>query len=149
MRKVVASFFMSLDGVVEAPEEWAEFWPHQDPAENPMAAAINGLPKYVVSRSLQEAAWQSSTVLNGDLADEVSELKQQPGNDIAVSGSGTLVRSLIQEGLLDELRLLVHPVLVGSGARLFQGGEKQAKLELAESQALKSGVINLTYRSAT
>jgi dihydrofolate reductase len=182
MRKVVASFFMSLDGVVEAPEqwhlpyfddelgavigqgiassdafllgrrtydEWAAFWPQQDPAQNPMAAAINGRPKYVVSRSLREASWENSTVLGGDLADEVGRLKQQPGKDIAVSGSATLVRSLIDERLLDELRVALHPVLLGAGARLFQDGVAQARFELVEARALKSGVLDLTYRSAS
>jgi dihydrofolate reductase len=180
MSKLVASFFVSLDGVVEAPEqwqrpyfneemgaaigesiasseafllgrrtyeEWAAFWPHQDPAEIPMAEAINTRPKYVVSRSLDEVEWQGSTLLKGDLREEVSKLKQKADKDISVSGSGTLVRSLIQLGLLDELRLMVHPVLVGSGQRLFEEGEAEAPLELVASETFETGVLNLTYRA--
>ena len=179
MSKLVASFFVSLDGVVEAPEtwnspyfneemgaaigqsiasteafllgrrtyeDWAAFWPQQDPADNPMAGAINGLPKYVVSRTLDELGWESATLLQGDLREEVSKLKARAEKDIAVSGSGTLVRSLIQVGLVDELRLMVHPVLLGSGRRLFEDGEAAAPLELVASETFDTGVINLTYR---
>jgi dihydrofolate reductase len=182
MTKVSASLFMSLDGVVEAPEnwnrpyfndemgavigqaiastgafllgrrtyqEWAAFWPQQDPGELPMAAAINGLPKYVVSKSLDEVAWQNSTLLKGDLAEEVGKVKQQTDKDIAVNGSATLVRSLLEANLLDELRLMVHPVVLGSGARLFETGTPHTPLELADAQTFKTGVLNLTYRPAT
>jgi dihydrofolate reductase len=182
MSKVSASFFISLDGVVEAPEtwqrpyfsdemgavigqslaatgafllgrrtyqEWAAFWPQQDPGELPMAHAINTLPKYVVSRSLDDAEWQNSTLLKGDLAAEVAKLKQQTDKEIAINGSATLVRSLLAAGLIDELRLMVHPVIVGSGARLFEPSTPQVPLELAESQAFSTGVLNLTYRPAS
>jgi dihydrofolate reductase len=178
MRKLTASFFMSLDGVVQAPErwqppymtdeigavlgqsigssgafllgrrtyeEWAAFWPTQDPAQNPMAAAINGMPKYVASRTLADVEWQNSTVLKGDLATEVSALKDQPGGDILISGSATLVRSLLEAGLIDELSVLVHPVLVGSGARLFEAPAAKP-LELVASHAFGNGVLNLSYR---
>jgi dihydrofolate reductase len=181
VRKLTASFFVSLDGVVEAPEswhfpyfsdemgaaigramassdafllgrrtyeEWAAFWPAQDPAQNPMADAMNATQKFVVSRSLTAAEWQNSTVLNGDLVSEVSVLKAEPGKDIAVAGSATLVRSLLQKRLLDELRLMIHPVLVGSGGRLFDQAAVPVALELVESQTFSSGVLNLTYRPA-
>lgn len=179
MGNVTASFFISLDGVVEAPEtwhtpwfdeemgatigqaiaaadafllgrrtyeEWAAYWPQQDPGRNPMAAAINGLPKYVVSRTLGEATWQGSTVLAGALADEVPRLKERHGGEIAISGSATLVRSLLEAGLLDELRVMLHPVLVGRGTRLFQDAPQPASLELAESRAFGSGVLSLSFR---
>jgi dihydrofolate reductase len=179
MSKLVASSFVSLDGVVEAPEkwnspyfneemgaaiggfiasteafllgrrtyeDWAAFWPQQDPAESPMAAAINGLPKYVVSRTLDELGWENSTLLKGDLRQEVSKLKEGAEKDISISGSGTLVRSLIQLGVLDELRLMVHPVLLGSGRRLFEEAEAEAPLELVASETFDTGVLNLTYR---
>ena len=181
MSKLTASFFISLDGVVEAPEtwqrpyftdemgavigqaiaatgafllgrrtyqEWAAFWPQQDPSELPMASAINSLPKYVVSRSLDDAAWQNSTLLKGDLTDEVSKLKQQTDKDVAINGSATLVRSLLEAGLVDELRLMVHPVVVGSGARLFEPSAPQIPLQLASAQTFNTGVLNLTYRPA-
>jgi dihydrofolate reductase len=181
MRNLKASFFMSLDGVVEAPEtwhfpyfndemgavvgeaiaasdafllgrrtyeEWAAFWPVQDPAENPMSHAMNSMPKFVVSRSLEDPAWEHSTVLRGEAADEVSRLKQEPGRDIAIAGSATLVRSLLKGGLIDELRLMVHPIVVGRGARLFEGSIEETRLELVDSHAFRTGVLNLTYRLA-
>jgi dihydrofolate reductase len=182
MRKVVASLFLSLDGVMEAPEkwhlpyfneemgavigeaisstdafllgrrtyeEWAAFWPAQSADENPMAAAINGLPKYVASTTLNEVTWENSKLLGDDVAAAVSDLKQQPGKDISISGSATLVRSLLNEGLIDELRLMVHPVVLGSGGRLFENGTGRTPLELVESKTFSTGVLDLTYRPAT
>lgn len=179
MRKVVASFFMSLDGVVEAPqtwhfpyfneqmgaviadaigttgafllgrrtyEEWAAYWPAQPQAENQMARAINTLPKHVASTTLREVAWDGATLLGGDLAGEVARLKHEPGGDLAVPGSATLVRSLLADGLVDELRLMIHPVVVGSGGRLFEGGAHPTELELVESDTFDTGVLNVTYR---
>jgi dihydrofolate reductase len=178
MRKVVASLFLSLDGVMEAPEkwnfpyfndemgavigeaisasdafllgrrtyeEWAAFWPNQS-HDDPMAAAINTLPKFVASTTLKEVTWENSTLLNGDVSAEVSKLKRQPGKDISISGSATLVRSLLNAGVIDELRLMIHPVVLGSGRRLFENGTGQTRLELVESQAFSTGVLNLTYR---
>ena len=87
-------------------EEWAAFWPKQDPEENPIAARMNGIQKYVVSTTLEEPLqWQNSTLINENVAEEIEKLKEQPGKEISISGSPTLVRSLLQEGLLDELRL--------------------------------------------
>jgi len=180
MRKVIASFFISADGVVDAPqdwhfpyfdddmgavvggtlaqagalllgrktyEEWAGYWPAQSSADNPMAAAINGLPKYVVSDTLTGADWQNSTIVNGAaLRSEVERLKAEDGGDINVSGSGTLVRSLIAEGLVDELNLLVHPIVVGKGSHLFEGGPAPAALELVQSRTFGSGVLHLVYK---
>ena len=181
MRPVSASFFISLDGVVEAPEkwhlpyftdemgatigqamaesdalligrrtydEWVSYWPNQDESQNPMAARMNGVQKYVASHSLESADWQNTTVLSGNLRDEVTKLKEQPGQTIAINGSATLVRSLIRDGLIDELRLMVHPVLLGSGARLFEGADESAPLELVESKSYSNGVLDLTYRPA-
>ena len=180
MRKVVASEFVSLDGVVEAPEkwhfpyfndemgeaigaamaqadsmlmgrvlyeEWAAFWPKQDPDENPVAARMNGVRKYVVSRTLQEPLeWQNSTLIGDNVAEEISRLKEQPGKDISISGSPTLVRSLLQDGLLDELRLMVHPIVVGSGKRLFKEGGDRKTLRLVDSKTFSTGVLYLTYQ---
>jgi dihydrofolate reductase len=129
-------------------EEWAAFWPSQSPEENPMAAAINGLPKFVASTTLNEVTWQNSTLLDGDVAGEVEKLKREPGKDIVISGSATLVRSLLRDGVLDELRLMVHPVVVGSGRRLFENGEAKSSLELVSSETFSTGVLNLTYRPA-
>jgi dihydrofolate reductase len=180
MRRVVASEFVSLDGVMESPEkwhfpyfdeemgqeigaamgqtdamlmgrvnyeEWADFWPQQDPEENPAAVHMNGVRKYVVSTTLKEPlGWNNSTLIGGNVAEEIDKLKRQPGKDIAISGSGTLVRSLLQKNLLDELRLMVHPVVVGSGRRLFEEGGDRKELELADSKTFSTGVVYLTYR---
>ena len=182
MRKLVSSFFISLDGVVEAPDKWhfpylndemgaavgeaigatdslllgrrgyeefAAYWPHQDPAENDFAAVMNDTPKFVASTTLENVDdWQNSTLLQGDLADAVNELKAQPGKNIGMSGSATLVRSLLERGVLDELRLLVHPLVVGQGAKLFPDGSPPVSLELVASQAFSTGVLDLTYRPA-
>jgi dihydrofolate reductase len=182
MWKVVASEFVSLDGVVESPEkwhfpyfndqmgdaigaamaaseamlmgrvlyeEWATFWPKQDPDENPVAAQMNGVRKYVVSTTLEEPLeWENSTLIGDNFAEEISKLKEQPGKDISISGSPTLVRSLLEEDLLDELRLMVHPIVVGSGKRLFEDGGDQKALQLVDSKTFSTGVLYLTYRPA-
>jgi dihydrofolate reductase len=128
-------------------EEWADFWPQQDPEENPAAVHMNGVRKYVVSTTLKEPlGWNNSTLIGGNVAEEIDKLKRQPGKDIAISGSGTLVRSLLQKNLLDELRLMVHPVVVGSGRRLFEEGGDRKELELVDSKTFSTGVVYLTYR---
>ncbi len=130
-------------------EEWAAFWPKQDPDENPVAARMNGVRKYVVSTTLQEPLeWQNSTLIGDNVAEEISRLKEQPGKDISISGSPTLIRSLLQDGLLDELRLMLHPIVVGSGKRLFEDGGDQKALELLDSETFSTGVLYLTYQPA-
>jgi dihydrofolate reductase len=182
MRKVIASEFLSLDGVFEAPdqwhfpyfdeemgeeigramaasdamlmgrvlyEEWADFWPRQDPEENPVAGRMNGVRKYVVSTTLEEPlGWDNSTLIKENVAEEIAELKRQTGGDISISGSGGLVRSLLKDGLIDELRLMVHPIVVGSGKRLFEEGGEQIALELVDFRTFSTGVVYLTYRLA-
>src|ERR671920_2583003 len=99
----------------------AAYWPQQDPEENPVAEQMNGVQKYVVSTTLEgPLEWQNSTLIQGDVAEEIAKLKQQPGKNIGITGSATLVQSLLKDDLLDELGLLVHPVVVGSGKRLFE-----------------------------
>ena len=182
MRKVIASEFVSLDGVMESPdqwhfpyfndqmgdaigaamaasdamlmgrvlyEEWAAYWPQQDPEENPVAARMNGIQKYVVSATLEEPLeWSNSTLINGDVTEEITKLKQLPGKDISISGSGALVRSLLQGDLLDELRLIIHPVVLGSGKRLFEDEGNRKALELVDSKTFATVVLYLTYRPA-
>ena len=127
--------------------EWAAYWPEH--ADDDFGRTMNGMPKYVVSRTLDSADWQNTTLIKGDgPAAAIRELKAGEGKDIAMSGSATLVRWLIGEGLLDELTLLVHPVVVGTGARLFPDGTAQQPLTLAESTTLGSGVLHLVYRPA-
>ncbi len=132
-------------------DEWAAYWSQQDPEQNPFAALMNGYPKYVVSTTLEvPLEWQNSTLIKGDeFAEGISDLKRQPGKDIVVSGSGTLVRSLLQHGLLDELRMFVHPLLLGSGRRLFEEEEARTALELVDSKTFATGVVDLTYRPAS
>jgi dihydrofolate reductase len=130
-------------------EEWAAFWPNQDPDENPFAARMNDTPKYVVSTTLREPLeWQNSTLIGENVAEEISRLKQQPGKDISISGSGTLVQSLLRDDLIDELRLLVHPIVVSSGKRLFADEGDRKPLELVDSKTFSTGVVYLTYRPA-
>jgi dihydrofolate reductase len=130
-------------------EEWSAFWPQQDPEENPIAARMNGIQKYVVSTTLEgPLGWNNSTLIGEDVAGEISRLKQQPGKDISISGSGSLVGSLLKDGLIDELRLMVHPVVVRSGKRLFEEGGEQIALELVDSKTFSTGVVYLTYAPA-
>ena len=131
-------------------EEWAAYWPQQDPEENPIAATMNGRRKYVVSTTLKEPLeWSNSTLIKGkEFAEEIGNLKEQEGKDIVISGSGPLVRSLLRDGLLDELKLMIHPIVVGSGKRLFEEGEGQTKLELVDARTFSTGVLYLTYRPA-
>jgi dihydrofolate reductase len=130
-------------------EEWSAFWPQQDSEENPIAARMNGIQKYVVSTTLEgPLGWNNSTLIGENVAEEISRLKQQPGKDISISGSGSLVRSLLKDGLIDELRLMVHPVVVGNGKRLFEEGGEQIALELVDSKTFSTGVVYLTYAPA-
>ena len=127
-------------------QEWAPYWPNSN--DEPYASHINNTPKYVVSRTLDRVDWQNSTLVKGSLAETISRLKQQPGKNIGVAGSPTLVRSLLQDGLLDELTLMVHPVVVGRGKRLFENGNgyNMQRLKLVHSQTTSTGVQVLTYR---
>lgn len=131
-------------------EEFASYWPSQtsDGEAGEMADFMNDTPKYVVSGTLQDAGWKNTTLIDGNNAvEELTSLKQQPGKDISVTGSGTLVRTLLRDGLLDELRLLVHPIVVGHGKRLFDEGE-QVLLKLTDSTTFSTGVLALTYQRA-
>src|SRR5262245_20026366 len=125
-------------------EEFAAFWPAQG-SDLPMAAYMNDTPKHVVSTTLKELDWSNSTLVDGDLGEAVKALKSQPGKNIQVYGSPTLVRSLIRDGLLDELDLYVHPIVLGGGTRLFEGGNYGTALSLAKSRTLGSGVVALAY----
>ena len=130
-------------------EEWADYWPTSD--DEPFASHINGVPKYVFSSSLEAAPWgehESATVVR-DLAGTVAELKQQPGKNIGVHGSLTLVEALLHADLLDEMRLEIYPVIAGTGKRLFNEGQAPKQLRLADSQITSNGVAILTYQRET
>jgi dihydrofolate reductase len=132
-------------------EEFAGYWPQQSAEEMDIAAYMNKTPKYVVSSTLDRADWQNTTLIDGKNAvAELQKLKEQPGKKISITGSGTLVRSLLREGLLDELHLLVHPIVVASGKkRLFPEGYDQQPLKLVDSRTFDTGVLYLTYQPAT
>jgi dihydrofolate reductase len=131
-------------------QEFASYWPHQSNDEVPLADHMNNTPKVVVSETLDSVdEWQNSTLIKGNVVEELTRLKQQPGKNIGVTGSGTLVASLLDAGLLDELRLLVHPIVVGKGKRLFATWEDQPRgLRLADAQTFSTGVLSLTYTPA-
>ncbi|MCI4319179.1 MAG: dihydrofolate reductase family protein [Thermoplasmata archaeon] len=128
-------------------EEWLQFWPNSK--IEPFASHINGVPKYVVSRTLKSVTWPTkghAHLLSGGLRDSVLALKNQPGGNIGVHGSPTLVGSLIRANVLDLLRLAVFPVVAGRGARLFEDGFPSERFQLVDSLTSKSGVAVLTYK---
>ena len=128
-------------------EMFASYWPTQPDDVEP-AGHMNNTPKVVVSNTLKTADWQNTTIVSGDVNEALTRLKQQPGKDIGITGSATLVQSLLRDGLLDELVLLVHPIVVGSGKRLFDDTTSQIPLKLVESKTFSTGVIALTYQRA-
>jgi dihydrofolate reductase len=123
---------------------FAAAWPSMKDA---FADHMNNIAKYVVSSTLETADWNNSTVITGDLVEEVTKLKQQPGKDILVGGSATLAQALVRHNLVDELRLEVYPVVLGSGKRLFADSGR-TNLDLVDQQPTSTGVILLTYRPA-
>jgi len=179
MRKIIAGMFITLDGVVEAPEQWNP--PYYDdelnqavmppianagahlygrrsyelfrgvftgPAAPPHAPLMTNTPKIVISSTLDNADWGPTTVISGDVSAALVRLKEQPGRDITVGASGTLVRFLPRERLLDELQLLVHPVIAGTGARLFEGYGESLPLTLTHCHAHGNGIVTLRYTLA-
>ena len=173
MRKIVASMLMALDGVVENPQwtfqfrseesqkykfdelfasdalllgrityqDFAAGWPGVTGA---YGERINSMPKYVPTTTLQEAEW-NATLIKDNVVEEVTRLKQEPGQDILIFGSVELIHSLMQEDLIDEYRLMVFPIVIGNGKRLFHGESQQKAFKLVQSQTFGSGVVVLTY----
>jgi dihydrofolate reductase len=125
---------------------FAAAWPSVTD-EAGFADRMNSLPKYVVSTTLEEVEWNNSKLIKGNVAEEVTRLKQQPGQDILIAGSGTLVQTLMHHDLIDDYRLLVYPVVLGSGKRLFQDGSKTT-LRLVETKTFPSGIVLLHYQPA-
>jgi dihydrofolate reductase len=178
MRKIVTGLFMSLDGVVESPEQWgfryandemwqdiaagvaradavllgrrtyqafARLWPKQG-SDTPMAAFLNTTHKYVVSATLGALEWGPASLITGDVAAGLTELKRQPGKNIQIPGSPALVRSLLHGGLLDELSLSICPVVAGPGMRLFEDMPGQVRFRLTQSKTFSTGVLGVTYQ---
>ena len=127
--------------------EFAEMWPRLG-SDVPMADFMNDTPKYVASSTLRTVDWAGSTLLTSDLTTELTELKRRPGKNIQIPGSPRLVRSLLSDGLLDELSLMIHPVVLGTGARLFDEQTDRMELELTDSRTLSTGVVSATYTRA-
>jgi dihydrofolate reductase len=117
------------------------------PADNPDAATMNRLTKYVVSTTLEQAEWANSTVIRENVVEEIARLKDQPGGNIAISGSGQVVHTLMRANLIDEYRLLIYPVILGQGKRLFPL-EVPVTLDLVEARTSAKGVLLVTYRPA-
>lgn len=179
MRKIAAGLFISLDGVIESPDQWTgpyfndevgqvvgsliaagdtlllgrvtyqEFAAAFGGQSGGMADQMNNMPKCVVSTTMKSADWQNSSLISGDPAAGIGQLKRQPGKNINISGSGTLVRWLLGQNLLDTLDLLVFPVVRGRGKRLFEpDGGAEAALKLITAEALGTGVVHLRYERA-
>jgi dihydrofolate reductase len=184
MRKITAGLFISLDGVVEAPDQWhfpyfneemgaavdatlgaadtvlfgrktydsfAGAWPEREAAgaeDAGLAKALGDARKIVVSNQRLEFTWRNTEQLEGDFVEAVTALKNEPGGNIALSGSVSVVRQLLAAGLLDELHLLVHPIAVRKGMRLFDEGGTPIPLTLISSESFKTGVVNLVYGPA-
>ncbi|PZF84140.1 dihydrofolate reductase family protein [Jiangella anatolica] len=127
---------------------FAGYWGVRKDLENPIVGALNTKPKYVASTTLTDPAWAGSTVLSGDLAAAVAELRARPGGELQVHGSGALIRWLLANGLVDELNLLVVPVVVGQGTRLFPDDGPDLALDLVESRAFPKGITLQVYRPA-
>ncbi len=176
--RLQVSEILTLDGVMEAPEQWVFQYMDQEIGEDVMAALkqtdvmllgrktfqemaaawpgrtgdmadrFNSVPKYVVSSTLRDVAWNNSHVITGNIAEEVAKLKAQPGGILLVQGSADLVRLLAQHQLIDEYSLHVAPLVLGKGKRLFQEGH-QARLQLANTKVYKAGMITLNYEPAS
>jgi len=181
MRRVIVSTFVTLDGVMEAPETWsfdfhdeqnmkdalqtvlgaealllgrttydgfAEAWPSRT---DPMGFAdkMNSMPKYVASTTLREPSWNGTQILDGaggDIASQVAELKRGGDGDLLMYGSATLMRHLLAAGQIDELRLLLNPVIVGTGRKLFTDGQLRTTLDLVDTHQYPGGMARLTLR---
>jgi len=189
MGKIVATEFISLDGVIEDPggsedyvhggwtfeidrgeegnafklaeleqaeaqllgrvtyEGFADAWPERegDPNMGGFAKMMNTMPKYVYSTTLESADWQNTTVLSGDFATDIAKVKEEVDGDVLIAGSATLVQGLIAADLLDELRLMLFPVVLGGGKRLFADDGRKAPLALSDARTVGAGVQILTY----
>ena len=129
-------------------EIFASHWPKVTDPEDPVASPLNSLPKYVPTTTLDEPIWDNTTLLTDDVVNEISELKAQDGGELQVHGSIHLVQTLVREGLVDEYFIVVAPVILGAGKRLFGDGAAPAGLELTSSKATASGLVMQTYRAA-
>jgi dihydrofolate reductase len=129
-------------------EIFAAFWPHVTDENDPVATKLNSLPKYVASKTLDTVEWNNSTLIKGDVAEEVAKLKRKPGQELQVHGSGELAQTLMRHDLVDEYRLWIYPVVLGSGRRLFGGESLPAALKLVDTKTTGTGVVIHVYQPA-
>ncbi|SRR6266540_1705030 len=122
------------------------YWSTQTNDDDGPGRMLNSVHKYVVSTTLKEAPWKESTIIKGNVVEEITRLKQQPGKDILIDGSATLVQSLMETDLIDEYRFLIQPIIMGSGKRFFKEGMPITRLKLVTSKTLSLGVVALTYQ---
>jgi dihydrofolate reductase len=147
--KFITAHFANADAFLlgrKTYEIFAGYWPRVTDPDNPVAAPLNSLRKHVVTSTLTSLNWNNSTPVTGDLAEEVGKLNAQPGNELQVHGSGRLAQALIAGGLVDELRLMIFPVILGTGKQFFPREPVAAALRLASSQGTSTGVTMLTLR---
>jgi dihydrofolate reductase len=152
-RKHIKAGIMAVDAFLMGKVTYkmlASYWsPLPDDAEEGLAGKLNNTPKFVVSSKLKKADWNNSTIIKDKVVKEITKLKQQPGNEIQIGGSATLVQSLMKANLIDEFRFLVHPVIMGRGKAFFKDGMRTKGLELVDTKALALGVMSLTYKPIT
>jgi dihydrofolate reductase len=178
--RLVATEYISIDGVFEEPGHWSGPWFGEDAGKfkweelqnadaqllgrvtyegfakawptmkdtGEFGERMNGMPKYLVSSTIEKGDWNNTTVLTGNLADEVAKLKGEPGNDLLIAGSGQLVRALTEDGPIDEYRFMLHPVILGRGKRLFPEGTAKFGLKHVDTRPLSTGIVVLTYHPA-
>lgn len=174
MRKVIASTFVTLDNLMVGPNEdmrkeisdqqstvdtlllgrvtyqmFADYWPTKTTDDEPAADHMNNTPKIVFSKTLENALWgkwNNARVVKDNIAEEIQKLKQQPGKDMAIIGSASIVQTFTNLGLIDEYRLLVHPVILGSGKPLFKNIKDRVNLKLVKTKTFKNGVVVLYYQ---
>ncbi len=126
-------------------EIFAAYWPTVTADDDDIAGPLNRLPKYVASTTLGEAEWTGTTVLRGDVAEEVAKLKAEPGKDLVVVGSAELTQTLMAHDLVDEYQLWLHPIVLGSGKRLFREGSATTPMQLVDARTIARGLVILTY----
>ena len=151
MGSVMAAGIGDADALLFGRKTYADFasiWPAMT-LDNPYTEVINNIPKYVTSKTLPgPLTWNNSILLSGEATTTVAELRERPGKDIVILGSGELVRALMRWGLIDQYTLLIHPLVLGTGRRLFPDGGPSASLDLVDSRTTSTGVIIATYRPA-
>ena len=146
--RLVTGWFSQADAFLlgrRTYEIFAAFWPLVTEEADPVASRLNTLPKYVASRTLETVSWQGAELLRGDVPEQVARLKEQPGRELQVHGSGDLLQTLMAHDLVDEYRLFVYPVVLGSGRRLFAEGAASRALRLVDATTTSTGVVVSTY----